>query len=199
VIQALFSEAKLRLWSRFEAQREAGSEENGRFAGFRERLIDETLSIPEGARKRIFGDDSISHLVRDENDWAAKPGDALRQFPRRSHEIRVLNDEPAEPQREAINDDNSVWPGFPAKRGGQRDRFFDERPAPVPRRGMTGDPLGHLAIACFRRRDQDGMAPRGFRETLRIAAFARPRATEDKKAADGRIWHAQSLGDDLCG
>src|ERR1700680_1549014 len=40
----------------------------------------------------------------------------------------------------------------------------------------------------LRRRDQDRVKAGAFRETLRVAAFARPRAAEDQKAADRTLW-----------
>jgi len=173
---------KLCLGRGLEAQRQAGGDENDGFTSLSQRLIEQPLGIPEGARQRLIRNNSITHLIRDENHRTAEPGDALRQLARRGREIGLLQEKIAEPQRQAIGNDNAIRPGLPPECSGQRDRFFHQRPARIPCGGMTGDALGHLAIARLRRRDQDGMPPRGFCETLRVAAFARPSAAEDEQA-----------------
>jgi hypothetical protein len=61
------------------------------------------------------------------------------------------------------------------KRLGQRDGFFHKRLLCFPRGGVAGDAFCHFG-------DQDRMAAGGFREALRIAAFAQPRAAEDEQA-----------------
>ena len=84
--------------------------------------------------------------------------------------------------------------GFPLKRLDQGDRLFHQRPSCVPRGGVAGDAFRHFGVKRLRCRDQDGLAAGVFRECLRIAAFARPRAAEDEEALRHHCGVLQAAG-----
>ncbi len=176
------SEAEIWLARGFELKRNPGANQNDRLASLCERLVEETLGVPERARKRVFGHDAATGLVRDEDNRSGQTGDALRQFLRCGGKIIVLQEKVAKPKRRAINNDNTICACLAAERLGKGDGLFHKHPARVACGGVAGDAQGHFGVFSFRRRDQYGLQARGFREPLCDAAFARPRAAENKNA-----------------
>jgi hypothetical protein len=173
---------KLWLRRRFEAQGDPRADEDDGLARLPQSLVQQALRVAERARQGIVGHDPTPDLVRDEDHRTLKVTDGSREILRCARRIEAAQKKVAEPKRHAIDDDNAILAGLAPDSRGQRDRFFHQCPARVPRGGMAGDAPGHLSVAWLRRRDQDRMATRDFREPLRIAAFARPRAAEDEQA-----------------
>jgi hypothetical protein len=176
----------VKLWfgRRFEAERDPSADKDDGLAGLRQRLVQQSLCVAECARQGIVGHNAASNLVRDEDHRTAKVTGRFREVLRRTRRIEAAQKKLAEPKRHAIDHDKAIRAGFAPEGLGQRDRFFHKRPARIPRGGVASDALCHLRVTRLRRRDQDWMAPGGFGELLRVAAFARPRAAEDEKTAD---------------
>ncbi len=173
---------KLCLGRGLEAKRQAGGDQNDRFASLRQRLVEQTLRVAECTGKGIVGHDPTADLVRDEDHRSFKATDGCCQVLSFARRIEAAQKKLAEPKRHAINHDDAIGAGLPPEGLGQRDRFFHKRPARIPCASMAGYARNHLSVTRLRCRDQDRMAPGGFREPLRIAAFARPCAAKDKQA-----------------
>gem|GEM_PF-6049717 len=179
--QAAASKGKPWLRRGLEAKRKTGGDENHGVTRLRQRLIEQALRIPEGPCERVFGDDAAAHLVGYKNHRAFEPRDALREIARRGGEIRVMQKKLAKPERQAINDNDTILAGLAQKGLSERDGFFYKRPACIPRTCVAGDAPGHLAVCRLCRGKQDGMTAGGFGESLRIGTLARSRAAKDKK------------------
>ncbi len=133
------SEAELWLGRGFEPQPNPGANQNDRLANLRERLVEQTLGVPERARKLVFGYDAATGLVRDEDNRASQAGDALRQFLRRGGEIIILQEKVTKPKCRAINNDNTIRAGLAAERPGKCDGLFHKRPSRVACGSVAGD------------------------------------------------------------
>ena len=62
------SETKIGLGRGFEAERNPGVDRNDRLASLGQRLVEQTLGVPERAGKRILRHDSATYLIRDEDN-----------------------------------------------------------------------------------------------------------------------------------
>jgi hypothetical protein len=62
------SESIIGLGRGFEAQRNPGVDQDDRLASLRQRLVEQTLGVPERACERILRHDSATYLIRDEDN-----------------------------------------------------------------------------------------------------------------------------------
>jgi hypothetical protein len=62
------SESKIELRRGLEAERDPGVDQNDRLASLRQRLVEETLGVPERACERILRHDSATYLIRNEDN-----------------------------------------------------------------------------------------------------------------------------------
>src|SRR3984893_1949071 len=97
------SETKIGLGRGFDAERDPGVDKDDLLASPRQRLVEQTLGVPEPPGDGVFWHDAGADFIRTENHGAGELRDAPRQLFRSASEIGVLQDQIAEPKRRAID------------------------------------------------------------------------------------------------
>ena len=115
-------------------------------------------------------------MSRQHRQGGAQRLDLGRHRPVERHQI-------ADPQRQAVDENEAPGSAFAAQGGKEIERFLDRGPAPPPGRPMPRYPLRHFGIAGLAGRDIDQRAADGAAHRLGMTALAGPGPAENEGAA----------------
>lgn len=156
-------------------------------------MIEPPLRIAKSARERIIGNNPRADLVRNENCRSGESAD-------RAGETFALllcapgEQEIAEPERQAIDEQDSIRRRFPLENAREFEPLLDDLPVRAARRPMRRDPLRHFWVARRGCRDQHQSFAGSLGTFLPISALAGARGADHEKAANATI-HGRPYGD----